>query len=147
MIFIKGSHINYIFNNPRKFGVTQQQIKQVYEPNYDDTIDFIKIAIRKGWIRGNYSDQRGGVIELEFKKPGLKAKRALKKLIHDNDFIEAIKAGMTIVHVNTELRIAYKEGIEEGLKSGEIAPYKFLAEGVAEMKKIVRNRLKLFNRL
>jgi len=88
MIFIKGSHINYIFNNPRKFGVTQQQIKQVYEPNYDDTIDFIKIAIRKGWIRGNYSDQRGGVIELEFKKPGLKAKRALKKLIHDNDFIE-----------------------------------------------------------
>jgi len=67
--------------------------------------------------------------------------------IADGEFIAAIEAGVRIIHINTELRIAYKEGIEEGLKSGEIAPYKFLAEGVAEMKKIVRNRLKLFNRL
>ena len=67
--------------------------------------------------------------------------------IQDEEFREAIKAGIRVIHINTELRVAYKKGIEEGLKSGEIAPYKFLAEGVAEMKKVVLGRLKLFNKL
>jgi fructose-bisphosphate aldolase class II len=65
----------------------------------------------------------------------------------DEDFLKAIEAGIAIIHINTELRVAYKEGIEEGLRSGEIAPYKFLAEGVEEMKKVVKDRLKLFNKI
>lgn len=65
----------------------------------------------------------------------------------DEDIRATIEAGVRIVHINTELRIAYKEGIEEGLKSGEVAPYKFLAEGVEEMKKVVIEKLKLFNNL
>ena len=67
--------------------------------------------------------------------------------ISDDEFIRAIDAGMRIIHINTELRVAYKEGIEEGIRSGEIAPYKFLAEGVEQMKKVVYDRLKLFNKL
>jgi len=67
--------------------------------------------------------------------------------ITDVEFVAAIEAGVRIIHINTELRVAYKEGIKEGLKSGEIAPYKFLAEGVEEMKKVVQDKLKLFNRL
>ena len=63
----------------------------------------------------------------------------------DEEIKAAIDAGIRIIHINTELRLAYKEGIEEGLKSGEIAPYKFLAEGVEEMKKVVLDKLKLFN--
>lgn len=65
----------------------------------------------------------------------------------DEDFLKAIEAGISIIHINTELRAAYKEGVEEGLRSGEIAPYKFLAEGVEEMKKVVQERLKLFNKI
>ncbi len=64
----------------------------------------------------------------------------------DEEIAEAIKAGIRIIHINTELRLAYKEGIEEGLKSGEIAPYKFLAEGVEGMKQVVSDKLKLFNK-
>jgi fructose-bisphosphate aldolase, class II len=67
--------------------------------------------------------------------------------ISDEDFKSAIDAGINIVHINTELRLAYKEGIEEGLKSGEVAPYKFLAKGVEEMKKLIIEKLKLFNKL
>jgi len=67
--------------------------------------------------------------------------------IKDNEFKQAVEAGIRIVHINTELRIAYKEGMEEGLKSSAIAPYKFLAKGVAGMKKVVTDRLKLFNNL
>jgi len=65
----------------------------------------------------------------------------------DVDILSAINAGIRIVHINTEIRLAYKAGVEEGLKSDEIAPYKFLAKGVEEMKKVVRDRLKLFNKL
>ena len=67
--------------------------------------------------------------------------------ISEEDFKEAIKAGIRLVHINTELRLAYKEGIEEGLKEGEVAPYKFMAHGVEEMKKVVIKYLKLFNNL
>ncbi|MEX2014019.1 MAG: class II fructose-bisphosphate aldolase [Parcubacteria group bacterium] len=67
--------------------------------------------------------------------------------ITDEEFREAIKAGIRIIHINTELRVAYKEGIKEGIKSEEVAPYKFMAEGVDEMKEVVRRRLKLFNEL
>ncbi|MEX0919505.1 MAG: class II fructose-bisphosphate aldolase [Parcubacteria group bacterium] len=67
--------------------------------------------------------------------------------ISEEDFIKAMSAGISLVHINTELRLAYKEGIEEGLKSDEVAPYKFMAEGVEEMKKVVSKYLKLFNRL
>jgi len=67
--------------------------------------------------------------------------------ISDSDFLAGIEAGIRIIHINTELRMAYKEGIEEGIKSGELAPYKFLAEGVEEMKKVVYERLKLFSKI
>lgn len=67
--------------------------------------------------------------------------------ISDNDFRAAIEAGIRIIHINTELRVAYKEGIEEGLKSGEIAPYKFMQQAVEDMKNVVIERLKLFNNL
>jgi fructose-bisphosphate aldolase class II len=69
--------------------------------------------------------------------------------IADIDFTDAIKAGIAVIHINTEIRVAYKKGIEESLKENpsEIAPYKFLKKGVEEVEKVVYNRLKLFNNL
>lgn len=64
----------------------------------------------------------------------------------DAEVWEAILAGIRIVHINTELRVAYKEGIKKKIMStDEVAPYKFLAEGVKEMKKLVTTKLKVFN--
>jgi fructose-bisphosphate aldolase, class II len=66
----------------------------------------------------------------------------------DEEVKEAIKAGIRIVHINTELRLAYKEGIKKSIMStDEVAPYKFMAEGVEEMKKLVEAKLKVFNNL
>jgi fructose-bisphosphate aldolase class II len=66
----------------------------------------------------------------------------------DEDVGAAIKAGIRIVHINTELRVAYKEGIKKKIMStDEVAPYKFMAEGVEAMKKIVAEKLKVFNGL
>ncbi len=65
----------------------------------------------------------------------------------DEEVSEAIDAGICIVHINTELRQAYKKGIERGVSTDELAPYKFMAEGVEEMKKIVTAKLKVFNKI
>ncbi|MFH1473128.1 MAG: class II fructose-bisphosphate aldolase [bacterium] len=68
--------------------------------------------------------------------------------ISDEDMVQSIDAGISIIHINTELRSAYRKGLEHGLASSdELAPYKFMAEGVEEMKKVVENKLKLFNKL
>jgi fructose-bisphosphate aldolase class II len=65
----------------------------------------------------------------------------------DADFIAAIQAGIAIVHINTDIRIAYRKGIEESLATNadEIAPYKFLAEGVAGVYETTEKYLKLFS--
>jgi fructose-bisphosphate aldolase class II len=66
----------------------------------------------------------------------------------DEDFVAAIKAGMTIVHVSSELRLAWRRGVEEGLKDpNEIAPYKLMGPAVEGVKAVVMDRLKLFNNL
>jgi ketose-bisphosphate aldolase len=66
---------------------------------------------------------------------------------NDDDFERAIKAGMTIVHVNTELRLAWRRGIEAGLAAqpNEVAPYKILPAAVEAVKQVVSSRLALFN--
>ena len=64
----------------------------------------------------------------------------------DEEFIEAIKAGIAIVHINTDLRLAYRHGIERGLEEHphEAAPYKFLAPAVEDMTKYVVQKMRLF---
>ncbi|MSR87702.1 MAG: class II fructose-bisphosphate aldolase [Candidatus Zambryskibacteria bacterium] len=65
----------------------------------------------------------------------------------DEEIIAAIDAGIRIVHINTELRLAYKEGLKEAVQSGEIAPYKFMEAAVENMKEVVKKKLKLFNKI
>ena len=66
----------------------------------------------------------------------------------DANFTAAAKAGMTIIHVSSELRLAWRRGVEQALKDpNEIAPYKLVAPAVTEIQKIVVDRLKLFNGL
>jgi fructose-bisphosphate aldolase class II len=54
---------------------------------------------------------------------------------------------MTIVHVNTELRLAWRRGLEATLKAhrDEVAPYKILPGAYDAVKEVVTARLKLFN--
>jgi fructose-bisphosphate aldolase class II len=65
----------------------------------------------------------------------------------DEDLRKAIAAGINIVHINTELRVAWRQGLEEGLakQPDEVAPYKILPFAVNSVKEVVSSRLKLFN--
>jgi fructose-bisphosphate aldolase, class II len=65
----------------------------------------------------------------------------------DEDLRKAIAAGINIVHINTELRVAWREGLEQGLakQPNEVAPYKILPFAVDAVKQVVSSRLRLFN--
>ena len=69
--------------------------------------------------------------------------------LRDEDFTNGIKAGITIIHINTELRIAYDEALKKSLLDNpkETTPYKILQPAVDAIEKIVEDRLKLFNNL
>ncbi len=67
--------------------------------------------------------------------------------ISDADFKSAIEAGVCCVHINTEIRKAYQNGIKEFVNANpdEIAPYRFLKQGQDDMQEVVKKRLELFN--
>ncbi len=64
----------------------------------------------------------------------------------DDDFRKSIKNGITNIHINTEVRVAYKEGLAEKLKEApkETTPYKFLEKAVERMEEVVEGKVKIF---
>jgi fructose-bisphosphate aldolase class II len=67
----------------------------------------------------------------------------------DTDVRGAIERGVGIVHVNTEIRVAYKTGIEQGLAASgeEVAPYKYLQMAHDGVRSVVLQKLKVFNNI
>lgn len=65
----------------------------------------------------------------------------------DEHFRKAIAAGINIVHINTELRVAWRESLGESLarEPNEVVPYKILRPVVDAVKQVVSARLKLFH--
>lgn len=65
----------------------------------------------------------------------------------DGDFREAIAAGITVVHINTEVRLAWRRGFDQALakRPDEIVPYKLLPEVVDSVRQVVAARLALFS--
>lgn len=66
----------------------------------------------------------------------------------DDDFVRSIDAGIRIIHVNTELRIAWRRGIEAAFAAHpkEVAPYTLLSSARSQIADVVRSRLRLFSR-
>jgi fructose-bisphosphate aldolase class II len=64
----------------------------------------------------------------------------------DQDLKLAIRAGINIVHINTELRLAWRHGLEQGLaaRKDEVVPYRILPPAVAAVQEVVSSRLRLF---
>ena len=69
--------------------------------------------------------------------------------IRDDDFRAAIAAGISVIHINTEIRLAWRQALEKSLKENpeEISPYKILPAAVEGVRAVVEERLKLFNGL
>jgi fructose/tagatose bisphosphate aldolase len=61
--------------------------------------------------------------------------------------IAAIKRATGKPLINTELRVAWRRGMEAALarRPGEVVPYKVLPDVVESIKQVVVSRLQLFN--
>lgn len=67
----------------------------------------------------------------------------------NENFTNAIKAGISLIHVSTELRVAWRRSLTVSLQEDheEVAPYKILKPVVLAVQKVVEDKLKLFNNL
>lgn len=67
--------------------------------------------------------------------------------VSDEDFKAAIKAGVSIIHISTEMRVAWRKGLEEALKEkpDELSPYRILPEAVKNVERVIEKRLILFS--
>ena len=65
----------------------------------------------------------------------------------DGDFQRAISAGIAIVHISTELRLAWRRGLEVALaeNSDEVVPYKIYGQSLVAIAAVADERLRLFN--
>jgi fructose-bisphosphate aldolase, class II len=65
----------------------------------------------------------------------------------DEHFRRAVAAGINIIHINTELRVAWRRSLEESLArdANEVVPYKILRPVVDSVKQVVSSRLRLFH--
>ena len=69
--------------------------------------------------------------------------------LREEDFIQAIYAGVSVIHINTEIRLAWRKGLESALAvdRDEVAPYKLFTPAEKAVQGVVFERLKLFNKL
>lgn len=66
--------------------------------------------------------------------------------INDDDIRASLSLGMSNIHVNTELRVAYHDALTGSLKKdpGQTTPYKFLASSFDAVRDAVEKKLRLF---
>ncbi|HEV3245281.1 MAG TPA: class II fructose-bisphosphate aldolase [Candidatus Paceibacterota bacterium] len=64
----------------------------------------------------------------------------------DADFVAAAKAGAALIHISTDLRVAFRRGVEQGLAQmpNEVAPYKYIGPAVAADQALVERFITLF---
>ena len=65
----------------------------------------------------------------------------------DEHFRKAIVAGINIIHINTELRVAWRESLAGSLAQDvdDVVPYKILRPVVDAVKHVVSSRMRLFH--
>ncbi|HOB89915.1 MAG TPA: class II fructose-bisphosphate aldolase, partial [Candidatus Colwellbacteria bacterium] len=67
--------------------------------------------------------------------------------IKDDELKAAVSRGMAVVHISSELRLAWRRGLEKSFAEnpGEIAPYKLLRPSTEAIADLVFRKLKLLN--
>jgi fructose-bisphosphate aldolase class II len=132
-------------------------IKEGNLTNPDEVVQFIKetgidiLAIAVGNIHGVIAAGNPKLDIERIKK--IKSVSSVPLVLHggsgipDKELLAAIDAGISIIHINTELRLAWRKGMEKALKEKpeEIAPYKLLPTVIEEIKKVVEQKLKLWS--
>ena len=146
-----GSEIHEIAPDLSKYLTTPTEAKQFVEFT---GIDVLAPAV------GNMHGMSQKMVEGEKKKrldieriAQIKTAAGVPLTLHggsgtdDGDLGQAIAAGISIIHINTELRVAWRSGLEASLAAqpNQVVPYKILPPVVESVKQVALARLRLFN--
>ncbi len=126
----------------------------------DDALKFVKetgvdlLAPAVGNIHGMFKDMPNPRIDTPRIKE-IRETAGVSLVLHggsgivDEDFTAAINAGISIIHISTELRYVWRKELEEALRENplEIAPYKVMPEVIKAIEEVVERRVKLFSKL
>ena len=110
------------------------------------------LAPSLGTLHGMFSDASDPNLDVERIKE-IKSMVDVPMVLHgasgvSNEQLKlAVLAGISVVHINTELRTAWKRGLDLALLSrpNEIVPYKILPEVVHEVEKVVSDKIKILS--
>lgn len=115
-------------------------------------VDLLAPAV--GNIHGMYANAPDPALDIERIRAIKKAVK-IPLVLHgasgntDEDILAAIDAGISMVHISTELRAAWRQGLEKDLleKPNEVAPYKLTPDAISKIEEIVERKLRLFNKI
>lgn len=145
-----GSEIHDVSPDLSKGLSTSEEAKQFVEGT---GVDILAPAVGNmhGMLRSMVQGETKKRLDIE-RIAGIKREARVFLTLHggsgtdDDDLRKAIGAGIDIVHINTELRVAWRRGLEHELAKhpDEVVPYKILPSVVESVKEVVGARLKLF---
>ena len=146
-----GSEIHDAMPEPGKGLTTPEEARQFVE---ETGIDILAPAVGSmhGMSRSMVQGESKQHLDIERIAAIRKAARVPLTLhggsgTDDDDFRKAIAAGISIVHINTELRVAWRRSLESSLagKPDQVVPYQILPPVVDSVREVVKSRLQLFN--
>lgn len=126
----------------------------------EDALRFVKetgvdmLAPAVGNIHGMFKDAPDPALDIA-RIAAIKKAVQIPLVLHggsgntDDDFRAAIVAGISLVHISTELRYIWRKELELALKEHpmEIAPYKVMPEVIKAIEEVVEKRVRLFSGL
>jgi fructose-bisphosphate aldolase, class II len=146
-----GSEIHDAAPDLKKGLTSPAQAKQFVEETKVDTLA-PAVGNMHGMLKSMVAGETKKRLDIE-RIRAIKAAAQIFMTLHggsgtdDGDFRKAIAAGITVVHINTEVRLAWRSGFDSALakQPGEIVPYKILPGVVDSIEKVVAARLALFS--
>ena len=146
-----GSEIHDAAPDLQKGLTTPGEAKQFVEETRVDTLA-PAVGNMHGMLKSMVAGNTKKRLDIE-RISAIKAEARIFMTLHgasgtdDDDLREAIAAGMTVVHINTEVRLAWRRGFDAALakQPDEIVPYKLLPQVVDSVKQVVAARLALFS--
>jgi fructose-bisphosphate aldolase class II len=146
-----GSEIHDAAPDLRKGLTSPAQAKQFVEETRVDTLA-PAVGNMHGMLKSMVAGHSKKRLDIE-RISAIKAEVRIFMTLHgasgtdDNDLKDAIAAGITVVHINTEVRLAWRRGLDAALakQPNEIVPYKLLPQVFDSVKQVVTARLALFS--
>jgi ketose-bisphosphate aldolase len=146
-----GSEIHDAAPDLRKGLTSPAKAKQFVEETRVDTLA-PAVGNMHGMLKSMVAGNRKKRLDIE-RIRAIKAAARIFMTLHgasgtdENDLKEAMAAGITVVHINTEVRLAWRRGLDAALEKqpNEIVPYKLLPHVVDSVKQVITARLALFS--